>query len=258
MNYMINDIESLTQNEAKEMALETMDIKGHTIYFVDFEGYFKYSALVFLNGGYLYYANEYQLHYPEEMYPTRESLRERFIEKLNNTLFTEKELSEVEDYNDYEAKSYYLRNYYNMQKPYVSAFYISTSPEKDEEFKKSVEGMIYNPNSFCYMNKEDEPFIKHQTQLLVNLQKARREKENSYEYMKKAFLYEMYNHEYGINWEADYDVLSCFGRLEYKGNDMTCGSELKDYFEQLKFDDTKKQAYMDARKQYYNENKEAM
>ena len=26
-----------------------------------------------------------------------------------------------------------------------------------------------------------------------------------------AFLYEMDNHEYAINWDGDYDVLSCFG-----------------------------------------------
>ena len=31
------------------------------------------------------------------------------------------------------------------------------------------------------------------------------------EFAEAAFLYEMDNHEYAINWSADEDVLSCFG-----------------------------------------------
>jgi hypothetical protein len=33
--------------------------------------------------------------------------------------------------------------------------------------------------------------------------------------MESAFLYEMNNHEYAINWQADWDVCSCFGECEY-------------------------------------------
>lgn len=35
-NWTITDIENIAETEAKEMSLETMEIKGHNIYFVDF------------------------------------------------------------------------------------------------------------------------------------------------------------------------------------------------------------------------------
>ena len=34
-------------------------------------------------------------------------------------------------------------------------------------------------------------------------------------FAEEAFMYEMRNHEYHINWEGDWDVCSCFGRCEY-------------------------------------------
>lgn len=34
------------------------------------------------------------------------------------------------------------------------------------------------------------------------------------EFAYDAFLYEMCNHEYGINWDGDFDVLNCFGMKE--------------------------------------------
>lgn len=45
----INDIELLTFDEAAEIALDYINIKDHDILFVDFGGYFGYSALVFKN-----------------------------------------------------------------------------------------------------------------------------------------------------------------------------------------------------------------
>jgi hypothetical protein len=41
-----------------------------------------------------------------------------------------------------------------------------------------------------------------------------------------AFYYEMQNHEYHINWQADWDVCNCFGKCEY--------SDAKDYTDYLK------------------------
>lgn len=32
----------------------------------------------------------------------------------------------------------------------------------------------------------------------------------------EAFLYEMNNHEYAINWEGDYDVCNCFCKCEFE------------------------------------------
>lgn len=59
----INDIELLTFDEAAEIALDYINIKDHDILFVDFGGYFGYSALVFKNEKHIYYANEYELHH---------------------------------------------------------------------------------------------------------------------------------------------------------------------------------------------------
>ena len=58
-NYTIKEIEALTQEQAAAMAEETAEIKEHTVYFVDFGGYFGYSALVYVDGMHIYHANEY-------------------------------------------------------------------------------------------------------------------------------------------------------------------------------------------------------
>ena len=44
--YTIRDIETLTEAQAAEMAIEAATVKGHQVYFVDFGGYFGYSVLV--------------------------------------------------------------------------------------------------------------------------------------------------------------------------------------------------------------------
>ena len=46
------------------------------------------------------------------------------------------------------------------------------------------------------------------------------------DFAEGAFLYEIGNNEYMINWQADYDVCSCFGYVEYQNN--------KDYHSFLK------------------------
>lgn len=45
--YTIRDIEALTETQAAAMAIESVTVKGHQVYFVDFGGCFGYSALVF-------------------------------------------------------------------------------------------------------------------------------------------------------------------------------------------------------------------
>lgn len=88
-----------------------------------------------------------------------------------------------------------------------------------------------------------------------------REEEKIYysnpEFMEGAFYYEMCNHEYSINWEADYDVLSCFGSIKYCGDDVFQDEEREIYFKELGFSEEIKQAYYRAMKKYYkaaNEN----
>ena len=59
----------------------------------------------------------------------------------------------------------------------------------------------------------------------------------------------MYNHEYGINWQADYDVISAFANVD-RVKDYTNISEL---FELAGFNEIQKSAYMDARCAYYKQ-----
>lgn len=43
------------------------------------------------------------------------------------------------------------------------------------------------------------------------------------EFAEAAFLYEMNNHEYAINWDGDADVLACFSLDEKKLHEMGLG-----------------------------------
>lgn len=47
-NYTIDMIQAMTETDAAAIALEKLDVKGHTVYLVDFGGYFGYSCLVCL------------------------------------------------------------------------------------------------------------------------------------------------------------------------------------------------------------------
>ena len=69
-----------------------------------------------------------------------------------------------------------------------------------------------------------------------------------YDFAFEAFYYEMGNHEYHINWEADYSVCSCFGHVEY---DDSFG--MSDYFVQLKWNETTIKAYKDARNKFLHD-----
>lgn len=245
----IDEIQSMTEDAAREMALEVLTIKGHTVYMVDFEGYFKYSCLVFFEGRHIYYANDYELHHPSR---ARDEIRTFFVESLNNKLFTEEEIFEpLKSYDEYQSKQYFLHNYYGMRKDHLSIFGNFSDKEYARKYEKKTESMIYNPVAFAYYAPEEEAFVKRHCELLKALVAQREDLVNNYEYQKSAFLHEMYNHEYGINWQADWDVCSCFcpGDLVYHRGD----GELLDYFKQCKFTDTQRRAYIDARTQYYNE-----
>ena len=243
--YTIDYIYSLTEVEASASAEEKMVIKEHNIYFMSL-GRFGYSYLVFKNGKHIYYADDYELHHE---YTVKEggkaALRKLYLDSIDSKLFTEDELrGEIKDYDEYSKKSYYLHNYYHMQKDYESIYGIWTEESK-KEFREKIKNMTYNPISFCYM--DDKEFVDHQIELYKQLEKRKVEMADNYEYYKKAFLYEMYNHEYGINWEADHDTLSAFGNVGWHNDDINA------YFEELKFTETQRRAYMDARKQYYKE-----
>ena len=243
----IDQIEQLTETEAKAMAEETMEIKGHTVYLVNIDGYFGYSAIVFKNGHQIKYANDYELHHGYMMREQgKAALRQWYIDTMNGKLFTEEELvAPIKDYVEYRKKADFIRNLYIMQIDYVTAFFIGD----DKEFEKKIKGKIYNPISFCYVDEKDIPFIQRQAKLMAKLQQRKEESETSFEYLKNAFIEEMYNHEYSINWSADADTLSAFGNIP---TELTWHDNytLTDLFDALNFTDVQREAYRAARREY--------
>jgi len=241
----INDIESMTEQDARQLATDTATVKEHDIYFVDFGGAFGFSCLVFKDGAHIFYANDYELHHRHRE-KTRDELREMYIKSLNNKLFTDDEIAApLKTYEEYTAKGYYLHNYYGMRHPYISIFGIFNTQEQRDAFDKKTAGMIFNPVSLGYYAPEYAEFINHQKELHAALESKYNDMQNNYEYIKHAFYYEMLNVEYGINWQADFDTLSHFGNINYAGDQ---GDELNNYFKQLNFSDTQKRAYLDARR----------
>lgn len=75
---------------------------------------------------------------------------------------------------------------------------------------------------------------------------AKREFIEDYEHAYDAFMYEMGNHEYHINYEGDWDVLSCFGL-----NDNVCeyedGKDVDEYMDAMGLSPVTKAAYHGAR-----------
>lgn len=62
------------------------------------------------------------------------------------------------------------------------------------------------------LKKENVPAFK---QMMARHAKELREAIKNKEFAEAAFLYEMDNHEYAINWTGDADVLGCFS-LDWK------------------------------------------
>lgn len=241
----IHMIEKITEAEAEKMALATETIKEHNIYFVDFGGAFGYSALVFKNNHHICYANDYQLHHNGK---SKEELNQIYKDKLNNILFTEAEILEpLKSYDEYSRKSYFIRNYYGMQQDYITIFCMNLTKGQEQERSDRIKNMVFNSAAFGYY--DDEEFVKHHVWLKDKLEEQKAKMSDDYEYQKNAFLHEMYNHEYGINWQGDYDVLSAFGRINY----TEAENDLQQYFEQLNFTDVQKKAYYAARKEYYKQ-----
>lgn len=250
-DWNIDEIQCLTEDAARAMALDTMRIKGHNVYFVDFGGYFGFSAIVFADGHHIYYANDYELHHRHSNLD-RKGLTDRFVKSLNAKLFTEDEImSPVTTYVEYEQKQYFLHNYYGMRRDHVSVFRINPTPAEEAEFRRGTAGMVYNPVCFSYC--ADRAFVERCVKLHIALTKAWTERENDFDAMKSAFLYEMHNHEYAINLQADWDVLSCFGNPEWAGD----GASVEVYFDQLNFTPTQRKAYLEARAEYYRQIRES-
>lgn len=208
-NFNIDMIRALTAEEARQMALETMEIKEHECIFVDFGGYFGYSVLVFKNGKHVHYADDFELHHGHIVKESgKEALKQWYIDTLNRKLYTDAELLEdVKTYDEYEKKNYFLRNYYIMRYDYVSIFGIGEEAQKAfDEARKTY--TIYNPVSFCYV--KDERIVKTQSEILKHLEKSFEKLKASDETFKEMISRELANHEACIT--CDYtDALDALG-----------------------------------------------
>ena len=243
----IRDIEALTETQAAAMAIESVTVKGHQVYFVDFGGYFGYSALVFADGHYIKYANDYELHHQGK---SRDELREFYLDSLSKKLFTPEEMKTVSDYQDKKAKEYYIRNYYGLRRDRISMFFCGPDKER-EKLRKKTENMIFSPVFMAYYDKKDADFVKHGENLISTLEKAEPQKDTA-EYWNGAFLHEMFNHEYGINWQADFDVCSAFGDC----SGVRDYEDIEELFSACNFSDVQRAAYMAARREYSKQSAE--
>ena len=243
-NYTISDIERMSAADLASFAEDVETIKGHMVYYIDFGGAFGFSACVCADGRHIYYANDYELHHRGK---SRDELRELYRRKLSGKLFTDEELQTVNSYDDYTSKAYYIRNYYAMRRPYISAFFAGSDAER-AEIEKKAERMIFSPVFMAYYAPENAAFVARGAALLRGLDEAVQRNKGNVEYWKSAFLYEMYNHEYGINCEADYDVISCFGDCSGV-EDYTDAEKL---FSAVGFSAVQRAAYLAARREYYN------
>lgn len=103
-------------------------------------------------------------------------------------------------------------------------------------------------NRVCFAYYSDRDFVKKCAQLQQGIESAANANADNFDYWESAFLYEMDNHEYGINWQADYDVISCFANVD----------GVKDYenreklFDAAGFSDLQRRAYAAALAEHYD------
>lgn len=216
MDYKIDDIENLTYDQAKELAIETLNIKGHDCFLVDFGGYFGYSILVYKNKKHIYFANDYELHHRWLVKEKgKEALKEYYVKKLNEILFTEDELLEpIEDYDEYKRKDHFLRNYWIMRYDYLSIFGIGDKAQKEFDRQKELYP-VFNQYSFCYVKNVE--IVKKQAKYMSYIKSEYKKIEEDLEKFREMISYELANHEACITGETG-DTLDALG---YKWDDLT-------------------------------------
>ena len=249
-----DDLHTLPEETARAYALESMEVKGHNVYFVDFDNHLGYSCLVYRSGRILPYAADHALHH-RDMW--RSALRALYRKELRQRLYTDDELaSPLQDYDDYRRRVDYLVNHYGCQRDYVSLFYskgvVAGSDEEKKEqarIEKLIQGKTFDPIAHGWF--DDKDFVLRHCRLYNAVEKRREEMKDDFSFNVGAFMYEMANHEYAINWQGNWDVLSCFGKIEYdhKNDDQ----DLNYYFDQLNFTQTQRSAYHAARAAYFKQ-----
>lgn len=223
----IDDIEGWNADFIASIGGEHIDVKGHDVYLVDLGGYWGYSALVCADGRHIKYADDYELHHRNK---TREELRDWYVESMNAKLFTEEEIVQPsDDYHERQAKVGYLVNYYSYRRE--CWHFIGERPSWYDD------GVTCCPGCYIMYRREDEDFARHIQELYWSF-KAANDPLRDYEHAYKAFLYEMYNHEYAISWQGDWEVIRCFSDVD--------GECADDMLPKTGWSDEVKRAYRDA------------
>ena len=251
-NYTISDIESLSEDQAFILADDTTIIKGYSVYFVHFDNAFGYSCLVYSEEGkQIRWCNDYELHHSDR---SKDKLHQMYIDRCNNKLFTDAEIAEpVKDYFDYENKRKYVMELLPLCRDHLSVFQIFHNDEEEKAWEKrqKEEYPLYADIAFGYFKEADRDFVTRLYSLYDVLNQRREESEKDYEYLKKAYYYELSNHEYHINnYQGDYDTLSAFGNIKWHGQ----GKEAREmYYKELHFTETQIKAFEDARREFLND-----
>lgn len=97
--------------------------------------------------------------------------------------------------------------------------------------------------------KSDSEVIRSYFSKTDDLQKLMKTKK----FAESAIYYEMCNHEYGINWQRNWDVLNCFSptELDYLEDDLDEGEAIDGYFKQLGWSEKQREAFWSARRRYF-------
>lgn len=196
----IRQIESLTYEEAEKKG-EKITIKGHDCFWVNLGVSFGYSILVFKNKRQIYYANDYELLHTGFVKENGvDALKQYYIQKMSQILFTDEELlKEVTSYDEYTRKDYFLRNYWIMRYDYLSCCFFEKEEEKFREGKKTHPYFV--PMCMCYVKNET---IQNKSAEYDSIMK------NSYrnlmkypEHFRTIIATELDNHEACITCSAD-------------------------------------------------------
>lgn len=67
----------------------------------------------------------------------------------------------------------------------------------------------------------------------------------NYDFAYEAFMYELGNHEYHINWQGNWDVMNCFGNVEYEE-----GKGGRAYLRDMGYGGETEKAWCNARKDF--------
>jgi len=245
-NYTIDDIEALTEQDARNMSAEAWHLKGFTVYIIDFGGYFGYSAVVYKGGRQIRYANDYALHHNGK---SRDDLRAWYEQTMNSKLFTDEELTApLASYDDLRARRNFVHNLMPLEYDYLSVFRIVQTREEEAAFEREKKSYpFYCPPAFAWF--KDREAVERINGLYIKLAALEEDMQNSFELLKSAIKYEMANHEYHINWQGDWDVCSCFGSVKYKD----APDALNSYFDELGWNDEQRRAYHEARREFLKE-----